>query len=103
MQSLHDTAELSCCDYFAKRLCWEASEPGFYVQGKLSQTERALAAARAGLESAAAQTSELTEELGAERKRAGALTNDVKRAGTASLLRPCRSFSCKVLKTDANA
>ena len=59
-----------------------------HVQGKLSHTERALAAARAGLDSAAAQASELTEELTAERKRVSALTSDIKRAGGAPLAGP---------------
>ena len=40
---------------------------------------------------------ELTEELGAERKRAGALTNDVKRAGKALLARPCRIGTLNML------
>ena len=61
------------------------------VQGKLSHTERALAAARAGLEGAAAQAVELTEELSVERKRVSALTSDVRRAGETVLAEPCGS------------
>jgi hypothetical protein len=51
------------------------------MQAKLSVTERALAAAKSGLEGAAAQASELREELSAERRRAAALSNDIKDSG----------------------
>ena len=91
---------LPCSDLLASNTCCKVMSQTFVVQGKLSQTERALAAARAGLEGAAAQTAELTEELGAERKRAGTLTNDVKRAG---MSRQCRSILCKVLGSITNA
>lgn len=51
------------------------------MQAKLSVTERALAAAMSGLEGAAAQASELREELSAERRRAAALSNGIKDSG----------------------
>lgn len=51
------------------------------MQAKLSVTERALAAAKSGLEGAAAQASELREELSTERKRAAALSNGIKDSG----------------------
>lgn len=51
------------------------------MQAKLSVTERALAAAKSGLEGAAAQASELREELGAEGKHAAALSNGIRDSG----------------------
>lgn len=54
------------------------------VQAKLLLTERALEAAKTGLDGVTAQASELREKLSAEQKRAGTLANEVKHAGKAS-------------------
>ena len=54
------------------------------VQGKLSLTERALAAAKTGLDGVTVEASGLREKLSAEQKHGGTLANEVKHAGKVS-------------------